>query len=125
MGQPCADHDRSEGEGITPQDYVLIKILLLDIPKEVSEVVKDKDTTKTKIFLAAATLRPETMYGQTNCWILPTGEYGIYEMKNGEVFICSERSALNMSYQEMTPKWGQPSKLGSVLGKAATLFFLF
>jgi leucyl-tRNA synthetase len=31
------------------------------------------------VFLLAATLRPETMYGQTNCWALPTGEYGIYE----------------------------------------------
>ena len=24
-----------------------------------------------RVFLLAATLRPETMYGQTNCWILP------------------------------------------------------
>ena len=28
-----------------------------------------------KVFLVAATLRPETMYGQTNCYLLPTGEY--------------------------------------------------
>jgi len=26
----------------------------------------------------AATLRPETMYGQTNCWVLPDGQYGAY-----------------------------------------------
>jgi leucyl-tRNA synthetase len=26
-----------------------------------------------KVFLMAATLRPETMYGQTNCWVLPDG----------------------------------------------------
>jgi len=25
----------------------------------------------SKIFLVAATLRPETMYGQTNCWVRP------------------------------------------------------
>ena len=31
------------------------------------------------VFLLAATLRPETMFGQTNCWALPTGEYGVYE----------------------------------------------
>jgi leucyl-tRNA synthetase len=47
----------------------------------------------------AATLRPETMYGQTNCWALPDGQYGAYKGLNGEVFIMSERSALNLSYQ--------------------------
>ena len=30
--------------------------------------------------LPAATLRPETMYGQTNAYVLPEGEYGIYLM---------------------------------------------
>jgi leucyl-tRNA synthetase len=95
MNQPCADHDRAEGEGVTSQDYVLIKIRLLDLPQEVKDAVKD-DKKQEKIFLAAATLRPETMYGQTNCWVLPTGEYGIYELKNGDIFICSERSALSM-----------------------------
>ena len=27
------------------------------------------------VFLAAATLRPETMYGQTSCCLLPSGDY--------------------------------------------------
>ena len=26
------------------------------------------------VFLVAATLRPETMYGQTNCWVRPDME---------------------------------------------------
>lgn len=26
------------------------------------------------VFLVAATLRPETMYGQTNCWVHPEME---------------------------------------------------
>jgi leucyl-tRNA synthetase len=47
-------------------------------------------------------LRPETTYGQTNCFILPSGEYGAYEMKNDEIFICSRRAARNMSYQGLT-----------------------
>ena len=37
------------------------------------------------VFFVAATLRPETMYGQTNCFVLPSGDYGAYEMKGGEV----------------------------------------
>lgn len=54
------------------------------------------------VFLVAATLRPETMYGQTSCFLLPSGDYVAVEMKNDEVFICSERSALNMAYQGLT-----------------------
>jgi hypothetical protein len=29
----------------------------------------------------AATLRPETMYGQTNCYVLPTGTYGAFAVR--------------------------------------------
>jgi hypothetical protein len=32
-----------------------------------------------KIFLLAATLRPETMYGQTNCWLHPDITYIVFE----------------------------------------------
>ncbi len=70
--------------------------LVDNIPEKLNQY-KDKN-----VFLVAATLRPETMYGQTNCYILPNGEYGLYEMKNGDLFICSEHSAINMAYQEMT-----------------------
>jgi leucyl-tRNA synthetase len=33
--QPCADHDRSEGEGVGCQEYVGIKIKLLDFPASI------------------------------------------------------------------------------------------
>ena len=55
-----------------------------------------------KIYLVAATLRPETMYGQTNCYILPKGEYGLYEMINDEIYISSDHAMINMAYQEKT-----------------------
>jgi len=41
------------------------------------------------------------MYGQTNCYVLPEGNYGAYEAHNGEVWICSEHSARNMAYQDL------------------------
>ena len=97
--QPCADHDRAEGEGVNPQEYTLVKLQIIDLPAKL-EPLKGK-----KVFLVAATLRPETMYGQTNCYILPTGRYGAYVMKNDEVFICSERSAKNMAYQSLTREY--------------------
>lgn len=46
-----------------------------------------------------STCRPETMYGQTNCWALPDGDYAAYRGLNGEVYVMTERSALNLSYQ--------------------------
>lgn len=69
------------------------------------------------VFLVAATLRPETMYGQTNCFILPSGVYGAFEMKNNEIFICSERSAWNMAYQGLTKTPEKLEKVCDVLGE--------
>ena len=33
--------------------------------------VKFSQLDNKQVFFVAATLRPETMYGQTNCWISP------------------------------------------------------
>ena len=43
--------------------------------------------------------RPETMYGQTNCWALPDGDYAAFRGLDGEVYVMTDRSALNLSYQ--------------------------
>lgn len=57
------------------------------------------------------------MYGQTNCYLLPEGDYGAFEMKNGEVYICSDRSARNMSYQGLTHAEGEVKKIASFKGQ--------
>lgn len=94
--QPCADHDRAEGEGVNPQEYTLIKLRVKEIPEEWK-----KHLGEGEVYLVAATLRPETMYGQTNCFVLPEGDYGFFRTKQGEIFVCSERSAVNMYYQDL------------------------
>lgn len=109
--QPCADHDRSKGEGVGPQEYVGIKIKLLEYPESLKEYA-DK-----KVFLVAATLRPETMYGQTNCYVLPEAEYGLYAMKDDEFYVCSERAARNFSFQEVTLEYGKYPCLAKVTGQ--------
>ena len=43
------------------------------------------------VFLMAATLRPETMYGQTNCWALPEGDYGAFQGRSNEIYVMSAR----------------------------------
>lgn len=109
--QPCADHDRRTGEGVAPQEYVGIKIELMEKPEEF-EAFKDR-----KIYLCAATLRAETMFGQTNCFILPEGEYGLYEMKNDELFVMSARAARNMAFQELTKEDQKYPTLATVKGE--------
>ncbi|CAH1778262.1 unnamed protein product [Owenia fusiformis] len=96
-GQPCMDHDRSEGEGVGPQEYTLIKMKAVQpYPEKLSKA------GKKPVFLVAATLRPETMYGQTNCWVRPDMAYIAFETGDGEIFVCTERAARNMSYQGFT-----------------------
>ncbi|MGQ9507365.1 MAG: class I tRNA ligase family protein, partial [Candidatus Bathycorpusculaceae bacterium] len=51
---PTGDHDRQVGEGVTPEEYTLIKFKL-----------------NHETVLPAATFRPETIYGVTNMWINP------------------------------------------------------
>ncbi|KAF3574778.1 hypothetical protein F2Q69_00060569 [Brassica cretica] len=63
-GQPCADRDRASGEGVQPQEYTLIKMEVAVKPLP----LKLGPSEGKRVFLAAATLRPETMYGQTNAW---------------------------------------------------------
>jgi leucyl-tRNA synthetase len=59
-GQPCMDHDRQDGEGIGPQEYTAVKMEVLEWSKGLKEEVEGK-VGERKVFLVAATLRPETM----------------------------------------------------------------
>ena len=68
---PVGDHDRLSGEGETPTEYTLLKFRLED-----------------GRFLVAATLRPETAYGQTNVWINPTVDYAVVD-RDEEKWILS------------------------------------
>ena len=110
--QVCADHDRREGEGVMAQAYTLIKLrLLAPFPAEMVELLAkagltiktDENTGKdaVDVILPAATLRPETMYGQTNAFVLPTGVYSVYRISENEVYVCTDRSALNMAHQDI------------------------
>lgn len=100
--QPCMDHDRSTGEGVGPQEYTLIKM-------KIQEPLPPKLSTFTgfSVYLVAATMRPETMYGQTNCWVRPDMKYIAFQVSNGDVYICTRRAAKNMSYQGFTSENGK------------------
>lgn len=67
---PTGDHDRLEGEGVRPEEFILMKFKM------------------GEIFLPCATFRPETIYGVTNLWVNPHGEYVEADV-NGERWIIS------------------------------------
>lgn len=111
-GQPCMDHDRQSGEGVGPQEYTLIKMKAIEPYPE-----KLKHLSGQPVFLVAATLRPETMYGQTNCWVRPDMEYIAFRVANNEVFVSTKRAALNMAYQDITVKTGEIDIVATFTGQ--------
>lgn len=119
-GQPCLDHDRLSGEGLNPQEYTGIKIRVTEFASGAQKVFADQkfDLTGKKVFLVAATLRPETMYGQTCCFVSPKITYGVFDAGNGEYYICTERAFKNMCYQKLTPERGNYRSSASVAGLA-------
>jgi len=110
-GQPCMDHDRSAGEGVQAQEYTLIKLEVIAPFPEKLQPLKD-----FKVYLVPGTLRPETMYGQTNCWILPEGKYVAARINETDVFICTARAARNMSYQGLSREDGKVEILLEISG---------
>jgi len=113
-GQACMDHDRSSGEGVGVQEYTGIKIkVLMDDMKSGTDQVKGEpigaklvEAAKPggvldgkTVFLVAATLRPETMYGQTNCYVGTELDYGVFHVTDSEAWVISDRAARNMAYQ--------------------------
>lgn len=78
---PVPDHSRSEGEGETPQEFTLLKYPL------------------GNEFLIAATLRPETVFGQTNLWVNPSVQY-VRAIVDGETWIASRPFFEKLSHQE-------------------------
>ncbi|CAK7226533.1 cytosolic leucyl tRNA synthetase [Sporothrix bragantina] len=120
-GQACLDHDRSSGEGITVQEYVALKMKALEWSEKAKQVIGDKIPADADVYFIPATLRPETMYGQICCFVGPTVAYGIFKVpvagQEGkfEYYLCTERAARNMAYQNVLP-WGEFESVVQLLG---------
>ena len=77
---PTGDHDRLEGEGVVAEELVLVRFRLGDV------------------FLVAASLRPETLFGCTNVWLNPDADYVEVEV-GAECWVVSERCAQKLREQ--------------------------
>ncbi|KAH7313230.1 hypothetical protein B0J17DRAFT_751247 [Rhizoctonia solani] len=111
-GQPCMDHDRTVGEGVHPQEYTAIKIEVKEW-SDAAQKALPEDIRKMKVYLVAATLFPETMYGQTHCFVGSDINYGLYAIKDDIILVCTQRSIRNMAYQGVTGVRGEIKELGT------------
>ncbi|ASJ17183.1 leucine--tRNA ligase [Thermococcus chitonophagus] len=106
VGTPLGDHDLVDGEDVPILDYVIIKFEL----KENGETV----------YLPAATLRPETVYGVTNMWINPEATYVKAKVKRGdkvETWIVSKEAAYKLSFQDREIEVVEEFKGEKLVGK--------
>ncbi|MEM4397870.1 MAG: leucine--tRNA ligase, partial [Candidatus Woesearchaeota archaeon] len=110
---PVGDHDRIEGEGETPQEYVL---------------VKHKLTNENK-WLVSATLRPDTIMGVTNLYVNPDSElveakisYKKNEKNFNEIWIISEKTANELKYQDKKVEILKKIKGSELIGKKVEEF---
>jgi len=110
------DHDRSEGEGVLPQEYTALKLKVLEWAPKAAEALKGKVPEDASVFLVPATLRPETMYGQTCCFVGPALNYGLFKASEKEYFVMTERGARNMAHQGIFEKEGVIEKAADVKG---------
>lgn len=72
---PTGDHDRLQGEGVSPEEFTLV---LFELDGS---------------YLAAATLRPETVFGATNVWVNPEATYSLCRAGGRRILVSREAAA--------------------------------
>ncbi|HXZ90178.1 MAG TPA: leucine--tRNA ligase [Candidatus Dormibacteraeota bacterium] len=95
---PTGDHDRLEGEGVRPEEFVLMKFKM------------------GNYFLPCATFRPETIYGVTNLWINPEGDY-VEASVNNEKWIVSKSATTKLQNQMKEVNVKRGMKGSELVGK--------
>lgn len=98
-GQPCMDHDRAKGEGVGPTEYTAIKLRVKEWSEEATKLIDSKIPKDANVYFLPASLRPETMYGQTCCFVGPKINYGIFKASEKEYYVVTKRAAWNMAFQ--------------------------
>ncbi len=99
---PTGDHDRLEGEGESPVEYVVYKFKM-----------------KSGEILPTATLRPETVFGVTNVWVHPDLDY-VKVSVNNETWILTEPAVAKLKDQLHKIEVKEKIKGESLIGKFVT-----
>lgn len=117
-GQPCLDHDRASGEGVLVQEYIGLKCKIVHWSERARKIIASSSNipSHADVFMVPATLRPETMYGQTNLFVAPNVTYGIFKASDTAFYLATNRSARNMAFQGIFPEWGIVPKIMEING---------
>ena len=117
-GQPCLDHDRASGEGVLTQEYLGLKCKVVHWSERAQVAVSSSSSipSDADVFMIPATLRPETMYGQTNLFVSPTISYGVFKVSDTTFYLSTSRLARNMAFQGIFPEWGVVPKVMEISG---------
>lgn len=86
------------------------------VEKQEFTLLKFKTKENENRYLVAATLRPETVYGQTNLWIKPEAEYVIVKV-GSEEWILSKNAAEKLKLQKDDIKIVGTAKGTEFIGK--------
>ncbi|MBN2423242.1 leucine--tRNA ligase [Candidatus Woesearchaeota archaeon] len=95
------DHARVAGEGETPQEYTLLKFRFGDS------------------YIICASLRPETIYGQTNIWVDPEAIYIKIKVNDKENWICSRECTEKLKLQDKKVEYLGEIPAKEMIGKYA------
>lgn len=93
-----ASHDRSKGEAVVLQEFAALKARVLEWAPAAAIVVENKVPKDANVFFIPATLRPETMYGQTASFVGPHIVYGVFRASEHEYLIMTDQAARNMAF---------------------------
>ncbi len=126
---PVTTHDLLEGEEAEMQEWTLLKFAYGGSRSSVSgpgssagqdpkhaQPHQDKTEDPQACYIIAATLRPETMYGQTNMWVNPDVEY-VKAKVGGECWIISRECAEKLPYQDKEAEIVGTIKGSELVGK--------
>ncbi|MEM4404751.1 MAG: leucine--tRNA ligase [Nitrososphaerota archaeon] len=101
---PTGDHDRLVGEGVSPVEFTLVFFKL-----EYGEA-----------YLAASTLRPETIYGATNVWVRPDASYVEIELDGVRIIVSREAFTKLREQHKNLVDTGKTVDGGSLIGRYCT-----
>lgn len=95
---PTGDHDRLQGEGASPVEFILLKFRF------------------NNSYLVAATLRPETIFGVTNMWVNPKSTLAEINVDN-EKWIVTKEAYEKIKEQKDNVGFIKEFPAGEIIGK--------
>ena len=110
-----SEMDLSKGGTAEQTEYTIVKLAFDSLP------INQTEYGQLKQYIAVATLRPETMFGQTNVWLDSEIEYVRIAIEptenNKEIWIASKEFAKKIAYQIDNVKVLDTIKGYDMLGK--------